>query len=74
MTGLFIGQARLSLEFGRYRYTSFGSAARPAGMLSVLVNGEGAVSADGAIKDGQPMPQTFSLAHHPRQRRSPIPR
>jgi hypothetical protein len=59
MTGIAIGKADWTLEFGRDRYSAALSG-RASGMLSVLVNGEGKVAADGAIRDGRPMPATFS--------------
>lgn len=59
MAGLNVGTADFTLDVAGDRYTVAASG-RAAGMLSALVNGEGAIAATGALRHGRPSPGTFS--------------
>lgn len=61
MTGITIGKAALSVDIGDGRYATSASG-RASGLLSVLVNGEGTVAAQGAIKDGRAVPAAYTSA------------
>jgi hypothetical protein len=58
MAGITIGQAAWSVDIASDRYTSTASG-KASGMMSVLVKGEGVVSARGAVVDGRLSPVTF---------------
>jgi hypothetical protein len=59
LAGLGIGTADLTLDVARDRY-AVSASGRAAGMLSALVNGEGTIAAEGAMRDGKPSPGRFT--------------
>lgn len=59
MTGLSVGTADWTLDLGGDRY-AVEAKGRASGVLSALVSGEGTVSAQGAIKNGRPVPALFT--------------
>ena len=59
MTGVPIGQIVWQAAIGDQRYTMAANG-KASGVLSVLVNGEGAVDVRGAIADGRPSPRFFT--------------
>lgn len=58
MAGITIGQASWTVDIGNGRYAS-SATGKASGMMSVLVSGEGTVSARGAVKDGKLTPSSF---------------
>jgi hypothetical protein len=61
MIGIPIGKAIFSLDVGSSQYTTSASG-RASGMLSVLFNGEGSMTAEGSVKAGRPVPTAFTSA------------
>src|SRR5262245_30161565 len=59
MAGISIGQASWSLFISDDQYVS-AATGKASGMMSVLVSGEGTVSARGAVKDGQLAPERYT--------------
>jgi len=59
MAGLAIGKLTWQTRFGTSDYTTLAQG-RVAGVLSLLVSGEGTVSVTGQIKDGRPQPMSFA--------------
>src|SRR5476649_1901940 len=58
MTGVSIGQIAWVATIGEQRYTT-SAAGKASGVLSVLVNGKGAVDARGSVEDGRLTPRLF---------------
>src|SRR5262245_9911223 len=61
MAGITIGQASWSLYISDDQYVS-AATGKASGMMSVLVSGEGTVSARGAIRGGQLAPERFTAS------------
>lgn len=61
MAGITIGQASWSLFISDDQYVS-AATGKASGMMSVLVSGEGTVSARGAVRDGQLAPERFTAS------------
>ncbi len=59
MTGVSIGHIAWSVTIGEARYTTSANG-KASGVLSVLVNGEGAVDTRGNIDDGRMAPRFFT--------------
>ncbi|MEP7029467.1 MAG: DUF3108 domain-containing protein [Pseudolabrys sp.] len=59
MTGVSVGQIVWLISIGDQRYTTSASG-KASGVLSVLVNGEGAVDVRGVIVDGRPQPKFYT--------------
>jgi len=59
MTGVSIGHIAWSVTIGEARYTTSANG-KASGVLSVLVNGEGAVDTRGNIDDGRMAPKFFT--------------
>ena len=58
MTGVAVGQLEWTAEIGGASYNTSASG-KASGVLSVLVNGEGAVKTTGTVAEGRLMPGTF---------------
>jgi hypothetical protein len=56
--GINVGQVDWTVDIGSRSYKSSASG-RASGILSALLNGEGAISASGAIRDGQLAPEIY---------------
>jgi hypothetical protein len=61
MTGVSIGQIAWLVTIGDQRYTTSASG-KASGVLSVLVNGEGAVDVRGTIADGHLVPKFYTAS------------
>ncbi len=58
VAGIPVGKAAWTLDLGTDQYSASATGSA-SGAASILVSGEGAISARGAIKDGKPVPTTF---------------
>jgi hypothetical protein len=58
VAGISVGKGAWTVDLGTDQY-SMSASGSASGVASAIVNGEGTVSVNGALKDGRPVPATF---------------